>query len=386
MPNYRALQISGVTFTGPPPAAADQSPPTAPTGVSATRYGLGVQVLWTAATDNIGVVAYDIYRSASSGFTTDYASFQATVFPPTVAWTDPNPVNTVMYYKVVARDAAGNGTVSAQATLAALSNTQLLVNGSLVLFDPSDPVNPWVALGAAPPNLAATFADATIGGSSALVYANTMVSPGGTVERSTKGGLHFIVSQTAGISAQLASVQRSSVMATYLLANPTHDMYLGVSFKNTRLCGTPGQSTYYPYKVSKASTVSGDGYIAIGTQTSTGASIAVPTTSDPHRIAVDLTTGPDGQVHATIATTDAQAGFTTTMHTGLIIGGAPSAGFVNQVQSHLVWRYYLEDLTVSGRSYSQVYAIDHALHIKEVLTTGGRYYGDTYSNPASAMP
>jgi hypothetical protein len=39
--------------------------------------------------------------------------------------------------------------------------------------------------------------------------------------------------------------------------------------------------------------------------------------------------------------------------------------------------------TVSGRTYEQVAAIDQALYTKEVLTAGGRYYGDTYTNPTT---
>jgi hypothetical protein len=40
-------------------------------------------------------------------------------------------------------------------------------------------------------------------------------------------------------------------------------------------------------------------------------------------------------------------------------------------------------LTVSGRTYAEVDAIDHALYTREVLTPGGRYYGDTYTDPAT---
>lgn len=46
-------------------------------------------------------------------------------------------------------------------------------------------------------------------------------------------------------------------------------------------------------------------------------------------------------------------------------------------------RAYVEDLTVSGRTYAEVDAIDHALYTKEVLTPGSRYYGDTFTDPAT---
>jgi hypothetical protein len=51
--------------------------------------------------------------------------------------------------------------------------------------------------------------------------------------------------------------------------------------------------------------------------------------------------------------------------------------------SRAYYRTYIEDLTVSGRSYSDVDAIDFAEYTKQVLTAGGRYYADTYTDPAT---
>ena len=51
--------------------------------------------------------------------------------------------------------------------------------------------------------------------------------------------------------------------------------------------------------------------------------------------------------------------------------------------SRAVYRMYIEDLTVSGRTYAQVDAIDYAQFTKDVLTVGGRYYGDTYTDPTT---
>lgn len=40
------------------------------------------------------------------------------------------------------------------------------------------------------------------------------------------------------------------------------------------------------------------------------------------------------------------------------------------------YRVYVEDLTVSGRTYPDVDALDYSLYQKEVMTSGGRYYND----------
>lgn len=53
--------------------------------------------------------------------------------------------------------------------------------------------------------------------------------------------------------------------------------------------------------------------------------------------------------------------------------------------SAILYRVYLEDLTVSGRTYEQVDAINHALW-QAAFAAGGKYHGDTYSDPATAVP
>lgn len=64
---------------------------------------------------------------------------------------------------------------------------------------------------------------------------------------------------------------------------------------------------------------------------------------------------------------------------------APSSGanpYVNP-GAFLFYRAYIEDLTVSGRSYAAVDALDYAEYTKQVTTAGGRYYADTYTDPAT---
>lgn len=92
----------------------DDIAPTAPSNLTAsTSMTTPVALSWTAATDNVGVVSYDVYRS---GTTAPIGSSTTTTF------TDSTVVaNTTYTYTIVARDAAGNGT-------AATSGTSLLVD------------------------------------------------------------------------------------------------------------------------------------------------------------------------------------------------------------------------------------------------------------------
>jgi chitodextrinase len=82
------------------PAAIDTAPPSTPGNVTATATSATrVDLTWTAATDNVGVVSYDIYRNGTLlttvGAVTAYSD--ATVSP-----------SSTYQYQLLARDAAGN--------------------------------------------------------------------------------------------------------------------------------------------------------------------------------------------------------------------------------------------------------------------------------------
>lgn len=78
----------------------------------------------------------------------------------------------------------------------------------------------------------------------------------------------------------------------------------------------------------------------------------------------------------------------------LIIGSGqfpPYAGSIaanqalNASPSYILYRIYIEDLSLSGRTYDQVRAIDEAEHTK-AFGVGGRFHGDTWSDPATILP
>lgn len=48
----------------------------------------------------------------------------------------------------------------------------------------------------------------------------------------------------------------------------------------------------------------------------------------------------------------------------------------------MIYRVYIEDLTVSGRTYAQVDSIDFALW-QAAFAAGGKFYGDTYTDPST---
>lgn len=114
MPTPVALSTYGL------PDPSDSTAPTAPTGLQVTAAQTSIALTWSAATDNIGVTGYDLYRdgvlvaSAVAGLTYNFTGLL------------PGSVYTL---GVRSRDAAGNSSTMASletATLAA-SNTVLLI-------------------------------------------------------------------------------------------------------------------------------------------------------------------------------------------------------------------------------------------------------------------
>ena len=117
----------------------DTTPPSAPGTLSATGAVGKATLSWGAASDNVAVVRYNVYRSTTPGFTP--AAGNRIAQPSGTGYTDTAPPGTY-YYKVQAEDAAGNiGPASNEAS-------------ALVSADTSPP--------SAPANLAASVSGGTV--------------------------------------------------------------------------------------------------------------------------------------------------------------------------------------------------------------------------------
>ncbi|MDP2877646.1 MAG: fibronectin type III domain-containing protein [Holophaga sp.] len=91
-----------VTTAAPP---ADTQPPSAPTNLATSNVtATSLTLTWTAATDNLGVTGYRVFRNGTQVGTPNTNSFAQTGLTPSTAYS----------YAVAALDAAGN--VSAQST------------------------------------------------------------------------------------------------------------------------------------------------------------------------------------------------------------------------------------------------------------------------------
>ena len=94
------------------------------------------------------------------------------------------------------------------------------------------------------------------------------------------------------------------------------------------------------------------------------------------------------------ANIDRYGGTGITASNDLIIGAGqipPYSGSIatkqawNASPSYILYRVYVEDLSLSGRTFDEVRAIDEAEHAK-AFAVGGRFYGDTWNDPATLLP
>lgn len=105
--SYRVVAVDAAGNVGPASEAItrDLADPTAPGGFTATASGQLVTLTWAAASDNEGVVGYDVFRAPAPDPGIEGSTLIGTV--TTTGSTDtPSPGNWV--YRVRARDAAGN--------------------------------------------------------------------------------------------------------------------------------------------------------------------------------------------------------------------------------------------------------------------------------------
>jgi chitodextrinase len=119
----RALSVAEIidvmNDTGDPPPPPDTTPPSVPTGLSATAISSSqINLSWTASTDNVGVTGYRIYRCQGTSCTpsVQVATSATNSYSDTAL-----SASTAYVYAVAAYDAAGN--VSAQSTSASATTT-----------------------------------------------------------------------------------------------------------------------------------------------------------------------------------------------------------------------------------------------------------------------
>jgi hypothetical protein len=102
------------------PANLDSQPPSAPTGLTASAASdITIALNWSPSTDNIGVVSYDVYRSTTPGFVPSASNLIGQAVGTT--FNDVGLPAGTFYYRVKAKDAAGNVSESSNEAGASVS-------------------------------------------------------------------------------------------------------------------------------------------------------------------------------------------------------------------------------------------------------------------------
>ena len=287
--------------------------------------------------------------------------------------------------------------------LPVLTHDGILTRGSIALFDLAHSHNPLAAgvplTTSAIPNLAWEQAAAAHGSGDesawALTYIEALLTGAGQdgkVERTPKGGLHVIMSQSTGVGSNKGvhigsgGSGATPLLSQYLQANWSHAFYLSLWQTITRAGLDAGAVENNNFTIHNRAVDPNISHFLLRGDREAGYGADVEQRNDPalpqgagvsfRSIAVS---GPTG-------TAPAAAG---AVLAALAAVGATPANFgsigLNKSRSAILYRGYLEDLTVSGRTFAEVDAIDHALWTA-AFGTGGRYAGDTTPTAPSAYP
>ncbi|WP_396642504.1 LamG-like jellyroll fold domain-containing protein [Microbacterium sp.] len=100
--NVSAPSTAGTVTIGAP----DTTVPSTPSGLAATVSSSDVGLSWAAATDNVAVAGYSVYRGTSAGFTANAASKIADVAQ--AGYVDASRPAGTWFYRVAAVDSSGN--------------------------------------------------------------------------------------------------------------------------------------------------------------------------------------------------------------------------------------------------------------------------------------
>ena len=124
---YKVAAEDAAGNLGPPSneasgtSSVDTTPPTSPNNVSASPSGNTVTLNWSASTDDVGVVRYDVYRGTSAGFAPTSANRIGQ--PSGTSFADAGLAAGTYYYKVAAEDAAGNASAPSSDATAIIADT-----------------------------------------------------------------------------------------------------------------------------------------------------------------------------------------------------------------------------------------------------------------------
>ncbi|UIW10306.1 hypothetical protein [Flyfo siphovirus Tbat2_3] len=271
---------------------------------------------------------------------------------------------------------------------------KILTRGSLALFDTANPMGGWgsgvPADGASIENLALDFIKPLISVSSEAAYHGIISHGAGLTtakarfERTACGGLHGIVSQSQSINAgEGFALSIPAGAKRYIVENPNNSYFISVWKRQTRSIRGLTDGERKPAFMSIASYPGVDSnYLAVFSKNGLNMAnrIGYRGTGADSDLVVNWQgvfncagTGLMGTPPELTGDVNGYAtAFARPLNGNSTITGHPSFVF---------YRFYMEDLTVSGRTYAEVDALDQEMFSEAFDGITGRYRGDTFSSP-----
>jgi hypothetical protein len=208
----------------------------------------------------------------------------------------------------------------------------------------------------------------------------------GFIERSTKGGLHAVISQVNSGNGQGLWIGRSgasvSRLQQYIYDHSDNDYYFSTWGYTTRLALANTVEDPHLHIFGQASATGN--YLALFNRALNG---GVGKTDFNSPAVPQAAVGPQFRSMSQTAWLNTKASSAANIVAAVAAIGYFLQGYTgfgaNKARSAILYRSYVEDLTVSGRTHAQVKDIDFALYTRDVLTAGGKYYGDTFTDPAT---
>lgn len=261
--------------------------------------------------------------------------------------------------------------------------------GALMFLDPTNPAGAWAtgapAQSAMLVNLAAPqlklLTPAEPGSSLQPVF-NYGTMYDGLRERTGKGGLHLAGTSNNADPQNWAKLEGGMAMRRYMDANRGHSFYAALWGRTTRRGLVMPNSAYAVSSGTSGNTDTWGFYV----RPTAGGDTEYPTGA---RKIGNEGVGVSGAAHAIDATYYQDIAISSIASTNgtsplYLRAGNPSATSLGGSPGTILYGFYAEDLTVSGRTYAEVNALLKAKYIRDVKTVGGRYYGDTYTTPSVA--
>lgn len=251
--------------------------------------------------------------------------------------------------------------------LPVMRNWSGLNDGSLLMLDMSsiDTGTSFTDAGTFD-NLAANEAAALTGKTAAelsVSWTNNLTAAQAIFERTPKGGLHGIVSQTTGTAAGRAWFSCAGIQDHIAAHHSDRDFALFLHWRTTR--GRKDSNSNPPTIQIAANSAPANNRFYYN--------VISDTLGTPSFAA--LSSYKEGTIVANA------------MFNECPLFGTPSAlsGSANNCRSYVLYRLHLVDLTAAGMTLAEATTVEQGLYT-QFFSQGGKYYGDTIPTNPSALP